>query len=57
MAKSVLCTKCENWAHGICTKIKRVIPRLAMHFDCSKCKEIMEERRIQLRSCAMKWSQ
>ena len=42
MANSVLCTKCGNWVHGRCAKIKRVTARLAMHFDYSKCKGIME---------------
>ena len=42
MANSVLCTKCKNWVHDRCTKIKRVTARLAMHFVCSKCKGIME---------------
>ena len=36
MANSVLCTKCENWVHGKCAKIKRATARLAMHFVCSK---------------------
>ena len=43
MANSVLCTKCGNWVHGKCAKIKRATARLAMHFVCSKCKGIMEE--------------
>ena len=42
MANSVLCTKCGNWAHDNCAKIKSVSARLAMHFVCSKCKGIME---------------
>ena len=42
MANSVLCTKCGNWVHGKCAKIKRVTARLAVHFVCSKCKGIME---------------
>ena len=42
MANSVLRTKCGNWVHGKCAKIKRGIARLAMHFLCSKCKGIME---------------
>ena len=42
MAYSVSCTKCGNWVHGKCAKIKRVTARLAMHFVCLKCKEIME---------------
>ena len=41
MANSVLCTKCENWVHGKCAKIKRATARLAMHFVCLKCKGIM----------------
>ena len=39
MANSVLC---RNWVHGKCAKIKRATARLAMHFVCLKCKEIME---------------
>ena len=42
MVDSVLCTKCGNWVHGRCTKIKGVTARLAMHFVCSRCREIME---------------
>ena len=42
MANSVLCTKCGNWVHGKCAKIKRAAARLATHFVCSKCKGIME---------------
>ena len=44
MAYSVLCTKCGNWVHGRCAKIKRATAKLAMHFVFSKCKEIMEGR-------------
>ena len=39
MANSVLCTK---WVHGKCAKIKRATTRLATHFVCSKCREIMK---------------
>ena len=42
MANLVLCTKCGNWVHGKCAKIKRATARLAMHFVCLKCKGIME---------------
>ena len=42
MANSMLCTKCGNWVHGRCAKIKRVTARLAMHFVCSKCTGIMK---------------
>ena len=42
MANSVLHTKCGNWVHGRCVKIKRVTARLAMHFVCSKRKKIMK---------------
>lgn len=37
MSNSLLCTKCGNWVHGRCAKIKRVTNRLAMCFVCSKC--------------------
>ena len=43
MANSVLCTKCGNWIHGKCAKIKRVTAWLAMSFVNSRCKGIMEE--------------
>ena len=42
MANSVLYTKCENWVHSRCAKIKRVTAKLAMHFVCWKCKGIIE---------------
>ena len=42
MYNLVLCTKCGNWVHGRCAKIKRVAARWSMHFVCSKCKGIME---------------
>ena len=42
MANSVLCTKCGKWVHEKCAKIKRATARLAMHFVCSKCKEIIK---------------
>ena len=42
MANSALCTKCGNWIHGRCAKIKRVTAKLSMHFVCSKCRGIME---------------
>ena len=41
-ANSVLCSKYGNGVHGRCVKVKRVTARLAMHFVCSKCKEIMK---------------
>ena len=43
VANLVLCTKCGNKVHGRCAKIKRATARLAMHFVCSKCREIMKE--------------
>ena len=42
MANSMLCTKCGSWVHGKCAKIKRASARLAMHFVCLKCKEILD---------------
>ena len=38
-ANLVLSTKCGNWVHGRCAKIKRVTTKLAMRFVCSKCKK------------------
>ena len=42
MANLVPCTKCENWVHGRYAKIKRATARLAMHFVCLRCIEIIE---------------
>ena len=42
MADSVLCTKCGNWVHSRCAKIKRVTARLATLFACSRCRAILE---------------
>ena len=42
MANSVLCTKCGNWVHSRCTKIKRSTTKLAMRFVSSKCKGTMK---------------
>ena len=42
MANSVLCTKCRNWVHSRCGKMKRAIARLVMHFVCLKCRGIIE---------------
>ena len=42
MAISMLCTKCGNWVHGRCAKIKKVTAKLAMHFVGSRCRGIMK---------------
>ena len=42
MASSVLCTKCGNWVHSRCVKMKRATTRLSMHIVFSKCKGIMK---------------
>ena len=42
IANLVLCTKFGSWVYGKCAKLKRVTARLAMHFVCSRCKEIIE---------------
>ena len=42
MANLVLCTKCGNWVRGRCAKIKRVATKLAMHFVCSRHREMMK---------------
>ena len=34
---SELCTKCDQWAHGECSKLKKVTPSAARFFVCSKC--------------------
>ena len=34
---SVLCTKCDQWIYGRFYKLKKVIPRAARFFVCSKC--------------------
>ena len=39
MANSVLCTKCGNWVHGRCTKMKALTVRLAMHLFARNVKE------------------
>ena len=42
IANSLLCTKCGNWVHGKCAKIKRAAARLAMRFVCSRCRGTIE---------------
>ena len=34
---SVLCTKCNQWIHGRCSKLKKVTPNMVRFFVCSKC--------------------
>ena len=34
---SVLCTKCDQWIHGKCFKLKKVTPSAARLFVCNKC--------------------
>ena len=38
MLNAVLCKSCGNWLHGRCAMIKWVTNRLAMDFECRKCK-------------------
>ena len=42
IANSVLCTKCENWVHGRCAKIKRITTKLAISCFCLRCEIMME---------------
>ena len=42
MANSVLRTKCGQWVHDICTKMKRVTSTLAKGFICERCVEIIK---------------
>ena len=34
---SILCTKCNQWIHGKCFKLKKVTPSAARLFVCNKC--------------------
>ena len=34
---SILCTKCDQWIHGRCSKLKKVTKNAARFFVCSKC--------------------
>ena len=34
---SVPCTTCDQWIHGRCFKLKKVIPSVAKFLVCSKC--------------------
>ena len=43
MDNSVMCTKCGQWIHGRCTKMKRVTSYLARQFVCKKCEAAAEE--------------
>ena len=36
---SVLCTNCDQWIHGRCSKLKKVTPSVARFFICSKCEK------------------
>ena len=39
----MLCTKCGNWVHDRCARIKRVtLTKLTTHFACLRCKVMME---------------
>ena len=37
---SVLCTKCDQWIHGRCSKLKKVTPSAARFLVCSKCNKV-----------------
>ena len=37
---SVLCTKCDQWIHGRCSKLKKVTPSAARFSVCSKCDKV-----------------
>ena len=42
MANSVMCTKCGEWVHGGCSKMKRVTSTLAKDFVCELCFDTKE---------------
>ena len=48
MANSVKCTKCGEWIHGRCTKMKRVTPYLARQSICKRCKAAEEFKSEEL---------
>ena len=33
----MLCTKCDQWIYGTCSKLKKITPSAARFFVCSKC--------------------
>ena len=35
----VLCTKCDQWTHGRCFRLKKVTPSAARFFVCRKCEK------------------
>ena len=37
---SVLRTKCDQWIHGRCSKLKKVTPSAARFLVCSKCNKV-----------------
>ena len=37
---SVLCTKCDQWIHERCSKLKKVTPSAARSFVCYKCDKV-----------------
>jgi len=47
MANSLLCTKCEKWIHGRCTRM-RVTPSVAKHFVCASCRNVTEGRVVPI---------
>ena len=40
---SVVCTKCDQWIHGRCGKLKKVTPSAGRRFACSKCDKAMND--------------
>ena len=37
---SVLCTKCDQWMYGRCSKLKKITPSAARFFVCNKCNKV-----------------
>ena len=40
IVNSVLCTKCGQWIHERCSKLKKVAPSAARFFICCKCDKV-----------------
>ena len=47
----MLCTKCDQWIHGRCSKLKKVIPSAARFFVCSKCEKATNGAEVQQEMC------
>ena len=54
VANLILRTKCGNWVHGSCMKIRESYDDVGNAFVCSKCREMLEGTGIRSRGIVMK---